>query len=66
MTYDDRAFALLNSAGVLGLRYRVSLECCDHEVGETFAPSYGEAIEQKRNHERPVEGHTRKATVMIL
>ena len=66
MTVDDRAFALLHSAGVLGLRYRVSLECCDHEVGETFAPNMAEANNEKRKHERPVEGHTRKATVMIL
>ena len=66
MTVDDRAFALLHSAGVLGIPYRVEQVCCGHPDGETFASSKAEADNQKRSYERPVEGHTRKATVMIL
>ena len=62
---DDRAYALLHNAGLLG-RYRIERTCCGHDDGETFAPSKAEAENEKRSYERPVEGHTRKATVMIL
>ena len=66
MTVDDRAYALLNAGGLLRPRYRIERTCCGHDAGDAFAPNMAEANNEKRKHERPVEGHIRKATVMIL